>query len=92
MKKLKPIFWWETNDADFNEIKKSYFLDKKEKLQKIEWDINSSGKPLGYIKVDRILLKEIDFFLFSLKKTPHSKVLEKIPSRKLPTRQNFSGG
>ncbi len=75
-KKLKPIFWWETNDADFNEIKKSYFLDKEDKLQKIEWAINSAGKPLGYLKIDSVLLKEISFFFNNLRKTPHTPRLK----------------
>ncbi len=75
-KKLRPIFWLETNDADFNEVKTSYFIDQKKKLRSFTWEINSAGKPLGHLLVDNVLLKGIDFFLQNISVTPHTKKLK----------------
>ncbi len=74
---LKPIFWLETNDADFNEIKNSFYLDEQDNLKKISWRINSQGKSIGYLKVDQFLLDELDKFFKDIKTTKNTESLKK---------------
>ena len=38
-----PVYWLETNDADFDEIKSFHFIDKENGLKTLTWDINSKG-------------------------------------------------
>ncbi|MBN2534886.1 MAG: bacillithiol biosynthesis BshC [Spirochaetales bacterium] len=70
-----PVYWLETNDADFNEINAIHFLDKENCLKTLTWDIDSKGFSCGYIEVDKALRSLFDTFFSSIKQTVHTDAL-----------------
>jgi len=73
-----PVYWLETNDADFQEINSIHFIDKENKLQSLTWDINSQGYSCGYIEVDNKLLALFDTFFSSINQTSYTNTLRTI--------------
>jgi uncharacterized protein YllA (UPF0747 family) len=73
-----PIYWLETNDADFNEINHIDYLDAGGQLRTLTWDIDSHGYSCGYIEVDDMLVNLLETFFSTLRKTEFTPVLRKI--------------
>lgn len=73
-----PVYWLETNDADFNEINTLHFLDKENCLKTLTWDIDSKGFSCGYIEVDSTLLSVFDTFFSLIRQTEHTDTLRTI--------------
>ncbi|MBN2441014.1 MAG: bacillithiol biosynthesis BshC [Spirochaetales bacterium] len=73
-----PIYWLETNDADFNEICSINFLDKDNMLRTLVWDIDSQGFSCGFVEVDGKLLALLDAFFTHVKQTAHTDSLRTI--------------
>lgn len=72
------IYWLETNDADFNEINHFEFLDDRNQLRKLTWDIPSNGFSCGYIEVDNNLVELLTMFFDSIRQTEFTPGLRKM--------------
>lgn len=51
----KAIFWMETNDADFEEIRHIHGMDRQNNLFTLSWDRDTGGRSTGFIPVDQQL-------------------------------------
>jgi uncharacterized protein YllA (UPF0747 family) len=79
--KGKPIYWLETNDADFNEINHFTYLDAAGQLQTLTWDIHSQGYSCGFIEVDDSLITLLNTFFSTLRQTEFTPVLRNMALR-----------
>jgi bacillithiol synthase len=73
-----PVYWLETNDADFNEINTIHFLDRDNSLRSLTWDIDSQGFSCGFVETDKTLLSLFDTFFSSIKQTSHTDALQEM--------------
>jgi uncharacterized protein YllA (UPF0747 family) len=74
-KQLRPIYWLESNDADFDEIRYFYGLSDKGDLKKFYWNPDSSnklGRPIGEMLIDKPLHNLFDQFFKYIPKTIYS--------------------
>ncbi len=51
----KAVFWMETNDADFEEIRHVHGMDNENNLFTLSWERDSGGRSTGFVPVDRQL-------------------------------------
>ncbi len=72
------VYWLETNDADFEEINKIHFVDKKNTLKTLTWNKNTNGLSTGEIVVDENLIEIFNTFFENLTETEHTDKLKQI--------------
>ncbi|UCH92844.1 MAG: bacillithiol biosynthesis BshC [Candidatus Aminicenantes bacterium] len=65
----EAIYWLETNDADFNEINHIDYLDARNQLRTLAWNINSQGYSCGFIEIDTSLVKILETFFSTIRQT-----------------------
>ena len=71
-----PVYWLETNDADFNEINHIDYLDAEGRLKTLTWDIHTKGYSCGYVEVDALLVSLLETFFSTIRQTDFTPELK----------------
>jgi len=65
-----PVFWIETNDHDFEEIRTVDFIDGSNALQRLAWNpAKDPALSCGYVRVDRAAVELVERFCNALRRT-----------------------
>jgi bacillithiol biosynthesis cysteine-adding enzyme BshC len=90
--KSVPIFWIAEEDHDFDEVKKTYFLDKAGKLAEIENapENYTENSPVGAIVLDETIKQTHDELFEQLERTEFTEDIKKILSETYQTGETYS--
>ncbi|HEY0427038.1 MAG TPA: bacillithiol biosynthesis cysteine-adding enzyme BshC [Pyrinomonadaceae bacterium] len=90
--KVVPVFWIAEEDHDFDEVKKTYFLDREGKLAEIENtpENHSENRAVGSIVLDETIETARKTILSGLVQTEFIAEVEKILSESYQTGETFS--
>lgn len=78
-KELIPIYWLESNDADFQEIASFYFLNKQDHLKKLTWKGGGlSGQSIGEQVIDKNLHNLYKVFFEEITPTSHTEEIKEL--------------
>lgn len=73
-----PVYWLETNDADFHEISSIDFIDRDGRLRHLQWQKETGGQSCGHILVDSGLIEILETFFGSLTPTEYTMSLKSL--------------
>ncbi len=90
--KAVPIFWIASEDHDFEEISKTFFIDAENKISEV---INkpaniSDSSPIGFIKLDETIDESIKTFIESLPKTEFTPQIKNLLTETYKRGESFS--
>ena len=90
--KTVPVFWIAEEDHDFEEIKKTYFLDKTGNLSKSENEPLKlvENSPVGFIKLDETIKKTLDELLVNLPQTEFTDEIKRLLTETYQPGETFS--
>lgn len=74
----QAIYWLETNDADFSEINHIDYIDARNTLRTLIWDVDSQGYSCGLIKIDRRLVDLLNEFFETIRQTDFTPALREM--------------
>jgi bacillithiol biosynthesis cysteine-adding enzyme BshC len=87
-----PVFWIAEEDHDFDEIKKTFVLDKEGKLAELE---NQPGNlpenlPVGFIKLDKTIRETIENLFETIPRTEFSGDIHNLLSETYKSGESYS--
>jgi len=90
--KAVPVFWIAEEDHDFDEVKKTFVLDRQGKLAKFENtpEKHIENSPVGLVKLDDTIEKTIEDLFESLSHTEFSDETRRILSETYKSGETYS--
>jgi bacillithiol biosynthesis cysteine-adding enzyme BshC len=90
--KAVPVFWIAEEDHDFDEVKKTYVLDKEGKLAEFENvpDEYTANLPVGFVKLDQKINFTINDLLINLPHTEYTEEIKTILSESYCSGETYS--
>ena len=90
--KAVPVFWIAEEDHDFDEVKKTIYLNRSGniKVSKFDPDKDFEDVPVGYIELDDSINKVIEALFKELPRTEYSKFLQESLEKSYQNGETFS--